>query len=284
LALAVVVGALSWSTARGQAIKANYAKHVEVEYPPPSVRSSHTPGVQTPAALRDVDAIMESVLADFHVLGATVAIAKDGKLVLSQGYGWANLLDLGWHQFDQGGGTGVISRFKIVGSTPRKWGVKLALPSGRTVYLFNAHFRYFPYQPYQLLRIPYNEQPFLRTAAEAIQAAHEARGRAVSRMLAEVREVVAEQVPVFITGDFNEPSHQDWTARATETRMCPLPVEWPATKAVVAAGVVDAYRQVYRDEVAHRGLTWTPTTRCRPLRLSSSGKGRMETAVRRSVA
>jgi len=155
----------------------------------------------------------------------------------------------------------VISRFKIVGNTPKKWGVKLALPSGRTVYLFNAHFRYFPYQPYQLLRIPYQKQPFLRTAAEAIQAAHEARGGAVARMLAEVRAVLPEQVPVFITGDFNEPSHLDWTARATEACLCPLPVEWPATKAVVAAGFVDAYRRVHPDEVAHRGLTWTPRTR-----------------------
>ena len=35
---------------------------------------------------------------------------------------------LGWHYFDQGDGTGVISRHKIVGHTPKKLGMRIELP------------------------------------------------------------------------------------------------------------------------------------------------------------
>ena len=42
---------------------------------------------------------------------------------------------------------GIISRFKIVAATPKKWGARLELPSGRRLYAFNAHLAHSPYQP-----------------------------------------------------------------------------------------------------------------------------------------
>jgi endonuclease/exonuclease/phosphatase family metal-dependent hydrolase len=167
---------------------------------------------------------------------------------------------LGWNYLDQGGRTGVISRFKMVSSTPRKWGVKLETPAGRSFYLFNAHFAHAPYQPYQLLKIPYANAPFLKTADEAVQAARDARGGQVARMLAEVKAILPEETPVFVTGDFNEPSHRDWTTAAAEAKQCPLAVAWPTTAAIEAAGFVDAYRSIYPDPVERPGRTWTPIT------------------------
>src|SRR5262245_31034628 len=39
---------------------------------------------------------------------------------------------LGWHFFDQGDeDTGILSRHKITGHTPKNWGVRIELPSGR---------------------------------------------------------------------------------------------------------------------------------------------------------
>jgi endonuclease/exonuclease/phosphatase family metal-dependent hydrolase len=167
---------------------------------------------------------------------------------------------LRWNYVDQGERSGVISRFKIVGTTPRKWGVKLELPSGRQVYLFNVHFNHAPYQPYQLLDIPYENAPFLKTAEEAIAAARSARGEQVRRCLAEVKAAAAEGLPIFLTGDFNEPSHRDWTEAAAAAKICPLRVEWPSTKAFESAGFVDAFRATYPDPVEQPGFTWTPTT------------------------
>jgi integrase len=52
-------------------------------------------------------------------------------------------------------------------------------------------------------------------------------------------------------------SFQDWTEAAAKAGKCPLPVDFPTTKAIVNAGLLDAYRLVYPDEVKHRGDTWT---------------------------
>jgi endonuclease/exonuclease/phosphatase family metal-dependent hydrolase len=167
---------------------------------------------------------------------------------------------LGMNYFSQADDdTAVISRYKIVGHTPRKWGVEIELPSGRRVWLFNVHFAASPYQPYQLLRIPYNDAPFLTTADEAVAAAREARGGQVAAMLGEAKAVGGDAT-VFITGDFNEPSPLDWTEATRGAGYCPLAVEWPTVGGVYAAGFVDAYRDEHPDPVASPGNTWTPIT------------------------
>jgi endonuclease/exonuclease/phosphatase family metal-dependent hydrolase len=168
---------------------------------------------------------------------------------------------LGWHYFDQGERTGILSRFPIVTNTPHKLGVTLRLPSGREARMFNVHLMHAPYQPYQLLNIPYANAPFIKTADEAVSEARKARGGQVERMLSELRPALASGQPVFLTGDFNEPSHQDWTPRAAKAGKCPLAVGYPATLAVTATGMRDAFRTALPDEVSHPGWTWTPTTK-----------------------
>jgi exodeoxyribonuclease-3 len=167
---------------------------------------------------------------------------------------------LGWHYFDQGERTGILSRFPIAANTPKKWGVTVSISPDREVRMFNAHLMHAPYQPYQLLKIPYANAPFITTAEEAVREAKQARGGQVERMLAELKVALESGRPVFLTGDFNEPSHQDWTERAAAAKRCPLKVEYPSTQAVTAAGMRDSFRVVFPDEVARPGWTWTPTT------------------------
>ena len=167
---------------------------------------------------------------------------------------------LGWHYFDQGERTGILSRYPIVTNTPRKWGATIRLPSGQEVQMFNAHLMHAPYQPYQLLNIPYADAPFIKTAGEAVAEARKARGAQVERLLSELMPALAGGQTVFLTGDFNEPSHQDWTTRAAAAGKCPIAVEFPSTLAVTRAGLRDAFRSAFPDEVFHPGWTWTPTT------------------------
>lgn len=169
---------------------------------------------------------------------------------------------LGWHYFDQGDDdTGVVSRYKIVNATPKKWGAKLELPSGEQFWLFNAHFAHAPYQPYQLLKIPYADAPFIDTAEQAVKAACDARESQVKSMLAEIEAVRKDDAPIFITGDFNEPPALDWTDAAHDAGLHPAVVCWPATEMLQEAGFVDAYRKVHPDPVKQPGFTWTVLTK-----------------------
>jgi endonuclease/exonuclease/phosphatase family metal-dependent hydrolase len=168
---------------------------------------------------------------------------------------------LGWHYFAQGASPGIASRFPIVTNTPGKHGITVKLPSGKIVRHFNVHLMHTPYQPYQLLDIPYGNAPFIRTAAEAVAEARKARGAEVERLLAELKPAVAQGEAVFLTGDFNEPSHLDWTERAAQARRHPVAVPYPSTLAVTAAGMRDSFRTLFPDELAKPGVTWTPLTR-----------------------
>lgn len=167
---------------------------------------------------------------------------------------------LGWHYFDQGERTGILSRFPIVTNTPAKWGVLVRLKSGAEVWMFNAHLMHAPYQPYQLLNIPYADGRFIKTADEAIAEARKARGGQVERLLAELKPALASGKPVFLAGDMNEPSHQDWTVRAAQAGKVPIAVEYPTSLAITQAGMIDAYRVAFPNEVEARGNTWTPIT------------------------
>ncbi|PIO70433.1 hypothetical protein TELCIR_07717 [Teladorsagia circumcincta] len=63
-----------------------------------------------------------------------------------------------------------------------------------------------------------------------------------SRMTAWRRK--ADIVPVIVGGDFNSPSHLDWT---NETRDLHggWQVEWPATKIMEEMNFIDSFREVY---------------------------------------
>lgn len=167
--------------------------------------------------------------------------------------------ELGWHFFDQGNSNAVVSRYPIVAHTPQKHGVKLDLPTGEHVWLFNVHLAHAPYQPYQLLKIPYAEAPFLSTPSEAVAAATAARGHQIAAMLEEVQAIDKRDL-TFVTGDFNEPSSLDWTEAVFHAGRCPCIVDWPTTRSVINAGFADAYRAINPDPVKQPGYTWTSIT------------------------
>lgn len=163
---------------------------------------------------------------------------------------------MGFHYYQQSGGDiQVISRYPITGSASGNLGVQIALSPGQNVWLFNAHLAAYPYQPYDLRDgvLPMNE-------ASVIAAANSARGGGTTSYLSSMASVIASGEPVFFAGDFNEPSHLDWTveAAAATPRPYDLKVEYPTSKRIVDAGMTDSFRAVHPDEVAKPGYTWTP--------------------------
>jgi exonuclease III len=170
---------------------------------------------------------------------------------------------LGWYVHDQTAenpalwANAVISRYPLGAPSPNDLGVPLDV-NGKTVWIFNIHLDDEPYQPYQLLGIEYGPAPFITTEAEAVRFATETRGPALD-LLAWDMAMANGAAAVFVTGDFNEPSLQDWTPEAVTAGQKPVAVRWPTTARLVEEGFIDAYRAVHPDPVAKPAYTWTPT-------------------------
>ena len=166
---------------------------------------------------------------------------------------------LGWNH-DMGKGK-ILTRYEIVESLSN--GIKVKLDSGREAYVFNLHLPSHPYQPYQLLGIRPKwhkhkfDIEFIKTEAEAIEWAKKARGSHIAELLKQIESIPNKQAPVFVVGDFNEPSHLDWTEAAAKAGRHPIKAEFPNSLAMSKAGFTDAYRTIYPDEMKNPGYTWS---------------------------
>ncbi len=171
---------------------------------------------------------------------------------------------LGFHVYDQTKtnealwANAILSRYPIGTATPNDLGVSIDV-DGRKVHVFNIHLDDAPYQPYQLLNIEYGPFPYLKTADEAIASAADTRGPALKLFFDDLKAAGASDA-AFVFGDFNEPSHRDWTEAAAKAGRHPIAVAYPTVKAIEAEGFVDAFRAANPDPVAKPGFTWTPTS------------------------
>ena len=168
---------------------------------------------------------------------------------------------LGWNYSVNPRNRVILTRYEIIGE--KRDGIKVKLPTGREAYVFNLHLPSNPYQPYQLLSIrpkwhKHWDTPFIKTEAEAIVAAKKARGGDLSKLLQEIRAIPDKGTPVFVVGDFNEPSHLDWTERAAQSGRHPIKVAYPTSLEMAKAGFTDSWRTIHPDEMEKPGFTWSP--------------------------
>ena len=76
----------------------------------------------------------------------------------------------GFYRFERGSKQ-ILSRYPIITVSPGRRGVKIDVPDLGEIWFFNIHFRPAPYQPYQLMGIPYGRGRFIETADEAVAEA-----------------------------------------------------------------------------------------------------------------
>lgn len=209
-------------------------------------------GMRGGQPLEQMAAVIRAARAD--IVGVQEALSRDD---IDRSAQLAEIL--GWYHLAQPDRTAILSRFPVVGAVG-DLGAEFTLPEEKRLYVFNVHYYHTPYQPYQLLEIPFNDGRFITTEAEAIEEARLARGAETDQLLHVLTPILSEGAPVCVTGDFNEPSDLDWTARAAEKGLAPIAVRWPATAALTEAGLVDVFRSIHPDETKVRGLTWTPKT------------------------
>jgi len=156
---------------------------------------------------------------------------------------------LGWHASDR---LQVISRFPIVdppgGNGTYVW---VEVLPGRFVAIGNVHLPAEPYGPYEIR--DGSSLPDVLALETAVRLP------AIQRQLAALPPLAASGMPTFLTGDFNTPSHLDWTAAVSSVRPeVHFPVDWPVSRALADAGFRDSYRAVHPDPLAVPGFTWTP--------------------------
>src|SRR3954464_11731779 len=145
----------------------------------------------------------------------------------------------------------IVSRFPLI-DPPEAHGeyVLAQIRPGQVFALANEHLTSDPYGPY-LVRSG-------QSLAQVLANERATRLPEVTATLAALRPALRRGIPTFMTGDFNTPSHLDWTPPVDAVRGdVHYPVPWPVTRAVARAGFTDTYRAVHPDPVANPGITWT---------------------------
>lgn len=122
---------------------------------------------------------------------------------------------------------------------------------GKVIAVANTHLTSNPYGP-ELVRDG-------KTLAEVLQNETDTRVPEAQALADGLSGLAKSGTPVFLVGDFNSPSHLDWTEATMKVRPAiKFSVEWPASKLMADNGFTDSYRAAHPDPVKNPGLTWTP--------------------------
>ena len=182
-----------------------------------------------------VDVVLES--------GAVVAAIQEGCGAMPR-----LAAGLGWPYVDNR--TQVVSQHPLLDPPdPSGGSVLVEVEPGRVVAIVNVHPPSRRYGPFRVAKGEGDERLLAserRIRLSALQPSLDAAAR-----------FMRDGVPVVLLGDFNAPSHLDWTEAAVLSRPHVLrPVRWPTSAAAEECGLVDAFRAVHPDPVAVPGLTW----------------------------
>lgn len=169
---------------------------------------------------------------------------------LGNGWYYYQKQNLQYGQYD----TSIVSRYPIYDAFDID-GVKgvaalIRLPSGQKALVMNNHLWHDPYGPYWA---HFDN----RSVSDIISMEESARGQEIQASLAKLKSYMDAGIPVFLIGDFNAPSHLDWTEN-TKSSHNGYVVEWPISKRVEQAGLLDSYRVVHPNPVESPGNTWSP--------------------------
>lgn len=166
--------------------------------------------------------------------------------------------ELGWYYSPTGAGdSGIASRYPITATYAAGVGkgarIRLCSEPLREVVIFNTHLDYQRYGPYEAKRPGSTNASVL---AEELASQRDEQIAAVLQGMS-THLSAANTVPVFLTGDFNCPSHLDWTAANSSAHYGKV-VAWPVTVSVAEAGLSDSFRQIHPDPASQAGITWSP--------------------------
>lgn len=194
--------------------------------------------------------------ADADIVGLQEPDGKTLQIAAAAGYPYADTrrhILSKYPIFDSGSGETTFEgapAYSIAGVDPDKVHAWVMVAPGRVVAVANTHLTSDPYGP-ELVRDG-------SALADVLQNEADTRLPEAEALVAGLKPVIDSGVTVILTGDFNTPSHLDWTEAVVAARGLPFAVDWPVTKRLSEAGFTDAWRAAHPDPVAAPGLTWTP--------------------------
>jgi endonuclease/exonuclease/phosphatase family metal-dependent hydrolase len=166
---------------------------------------------------------------------------------------------LGWYYGPNASGdSGILSRYPITSNSDvgvaRRITVRVTANPLREVIHYNAHLDYQYYGPYEAQKSGATAQKVLTEELKS------QRDEEIATIMSGMEDDLnnADQTPVFLTGDFNTPSHLDWTPAMASHHGGVSGVAWPVSTAVHDAGMFDSFRDVHPDPVTHPGFSWSP--------------------------
>jgi endonuclease/exonuclease/phosphatase family metal-dependent hydrolase len=172
--------------------------------------------------------------------------------------------ELGWHQHQaESKHLCVLTPLKIDTTFfHHEWhgvGAKLTDAQGRSLLAWSTWIDWRSYITYELRDNPtISDEELL--AAEHTRSNRVQQADAIIAHLAESGQLAAD-IPLLVGGDWNCPSHLDWTVDTARVyknrRVLPLPV----STAMQQAGFTDTFRVVHPNPVQRPGITWSPMFR-----------------------
>lgn len=168
---------------------------------------------------------------------------------------------LGWDYYQAGPDLGVLSRYPITarGPLPSESGlpmsnvrIRIDERRGAEVALWNVHLGYTPYGPYDAC---FGKLPVERLLAREAESGRTRQIEGIMKaMSADLK--AAGRTPVLLMGDFNAPSHLDWTEANPHCGHGYVPR--PTSRMPAEAGMRDTFRVAHPDPAAEPGITWSP--------------------------
>ncbi|CAJ0581628.1 unnamed protein product, partial [Mesorhabditis spiculigera] len=164
--------------------------------------------------------------------------------------------------------TAIISKFEIVDTSTSWLSATYALvkhTSGLLIHTWAMHADYRAYGPYAACN------RMVRNLSVILQGEEAPYGDATHSRIFDVKGLLntavmqaslkkTEKEAIIVAGDFNSPSHLDWT-NETKSQHCGWVVEWPVTKLMEDAEFLDSFREVFSNPATRPGKTWSPITK-----------------------
>jgi endonuclease/exonuclease/phosphatase family metal-dependent hydrolase len=135
-------------------------------------------------------------------------------------------------------------------------GAQLRDPQGRTFVAWSIWLDSREYLPWAAIDDPgISNEELLKHDAEKSSRLRQARD--LVKQL-ETLGHLALEMPLLVGGDWNCPSHLDWTAATWKAFPHRRPLPLPVSTLIHEKGLVDTFRVVHPDPVAMPGNTWSP--------------------------